>query len=86
MKQYRSRDEIIAHILETARGQKVRHTEILQKASLSHILFKQYLLLLTRNGLLEYFQNERRCKATDKGLHFLYVFNELKSLVSFDSL
>ena len=42
MKQYRSRDEIIAHILETARGQKVRHTEILQKASLSHILFKQY--------------------------------------------
>jgi predicted transcriptional regulator len=68
--------------LETARSQKVRHTDILSRASLSHIPFKQYLLLLIRNGLIEYFLNERTCRTTDKGLHFLYVFNEMRNLVS----
>ena len=86
VKQYRSRVEIIAFILEAARGQKVRHTEILSKASLSHIPFKQYLLLLLRNGLIEYFLNERTCRTTDKGLHFLHVFKEMKNLVSPDLL
>jgi predicted transcriptional regulator len=68
--------------LEAAISQKVRHTDILSKASLSHIPFKQYLLLLIRNGLIEYFLNERTCRTTDKGLHFLYVFNEMRNLVS----
>ena len=85
-KQYRSRAEIIAFILEAARGQKVRHTDILSKASLSHISFKQYLLLLLRYGLLEYFLKERTCRTTDKGLQFLYVFKEMKNLVSIDNL
>ncbi|MGN6632765.1 MAG: winged helix-turn-helix domain-containing protein [Nitrososphaeraceae archaeon] len=82
VKQYRSRVEIIAFILETARSQKVRHTDILSRASLSHIPFKQYLTLLVRNGLIEYFLNERTCRTTDKGLHFLYIFNEMRNLVS----
>ncbi|MGA9844754.1 MAG: winged helix-turn-helix domain-containing protein [Nitrososphaeraceae archaeon] len=86
MKQYRSRDEIIAYILETARGRKVRHSEILSKASLSHIPFKQYLMLLIRNELIEYSPSERACRTTEKGLHFLYVFNEMKNLVAFNSL
>jgi predicted transcriptional regulator len=68
--------------LETARSQKVRHTDILSRASLSHIPFKQYLTLLVRNGLIEYFLNERTCRTTDKGLHFLYIFNEMRNLVS----
>ena len=68
--------------METARSQKVRHTDILSRASLSHIPFKQYLTLLVRNGLIEYFLNERTCRTTDKGLHFLYIFNEMRNLVS----
>jgi predicted transcriptional regulator len=84
-KQYRSRAEIIAFILEAARGQKARHSDILSKASLSHITFKQYLLLLLRYGLLEYFLNDRTCRTTAKGLHFLYVFKEMKNLVSIDN-
>ncbi|HEY7080008.1 MAG TPA: winged helix-turn-helix domain-containing protein [Nitrososphaeraceae archaeon] len=81
IKQYRSRAEIITFILEAARGQKVRHTDILSKASLSHLTFKQYLLLLLRYGLIEYFLNERTCMTTDKGLRFIHVFKEMKNLV-----
>jgi predicted transcriptional regulator len=82
MKQYRSRVEILAHVLEAARGRNVRHAEILSRASLSHIPFKQSLLLLIRNGLIEYTNSQRTCKTTEKGLHFLYVFNEMKNLIA----
>jgi predicted transcriptional regulator len=80
---YRNRFDIIASILETAKAQRVRHTEILRTASISHIPFKQYLLLLHRNGLIEYSSRERTCKTTEKGLHFLDIFNKIKEMLSY---
>jgi Winged helix-turn-helix len=50
---YRDRFDIITSILETAKT-PARHTDILRTASLSHIPFKQYLLLLHANGLRAY--------------------------------
>jgi hypothetical protein len=55
---YRDRFDIIASILETAKMQ-ARHTDILRTASISHIPFKQYLLLLHANGLIEYSPREK---------------------------
>jgi predicted transcriptional regulator len=50
---YRSRNDIIASILEVANGNRVRTTEIQFKAYLSYKLMKEYLVLLLENGLLE---------------------------------
>jgi predicted transcriptional regulator len=78
---YRNRFDIIASILDTART-RARHTDILRTASISHIPFKQYLLLLHRNGLIEYYPVERTCKTTEKGLHFLEIFSKIKNMIS----
>ena len=78
---YRNRFDIIASILETAKAQRVRHTDILRTASISHIPFKRYLLLLHRNGLIEYLPRERTCKTTEKGLHFLDTFSKMKNML-----
>ena len=78
---YRNRFDIIASILETAKAKRVRHTDILKTASISHIPFKQYLFLLHRNGLIEYSVKERTCKTTEKGLHFLDIFSKMKNML-----
>jgi predicted transcriptional regulator len=86
MKQYRSRVEILAHILEAAKGRHVRPAEVLSRASLSHIPFKQSLLLLIGDGLIEYTYSQRTCRTTEKGLPFLKIFNEMKNLSAISSL
>ena len=53
---YRDRFDIIASIMETAKT-PARHTDILRTASLSHIPFKQYLLLLHTHGLIHSLAN-----------------------------
>jgi predicted transcriptional regulator len=80
---YRNRFDILASILETAKAQRVRHTDILKTASISHIPFKRYLLLLHRNGLIEYSPRERTCKTTEKGLHFLDTFSKMKNMLAY---
>jgi predicted transcriptional regulator len=82
---YRDRFDIIASILETAKT-RARHTDILRIASISHIPFKQYLLLLHTNGLIEYSSVERTCKTTEKGLHFLDIFGKVKNMLSYNQL
>ena len=57
--QYRSRNDIIASILEVANGNRVRATEIQFKAYISYSILKEYLVLLLENDLLEYVEGER---------------------------
>ena len=80
---YRNRFDIIASLLETAKAQRVRHTDILRTVSISHIPFKRYLLLLHRYGLIEYSQRERTCKTTKKGLYFLDTFSKMKNMLDY---
>ena len=79
--QYRSRNDIIASILETANGNKVRATEIQFKAYLSYTLLKEYLVLLLENGLLEYIEGERTFKTTPKGMQFLHTHNQMSEMI-----
>lgn len=80
--QHRSRSEIIASILGTANGNRIRQTEILYKTYLSHTLLKDYLLFLIENDLLDYNAVDRTFKTTEKGMRFLRMHENMTSLVS----
>jgi predicted transcriptional regulator len=79
--QYRSRNDIIASILEVANGNRVRITQIQFKAYLSYTLLKEYLVLLLENGLLEYIEGERAFKTTPKGMQFLHTHNQMSEMI-----
>jgi predicted transcriptional regulator len=80
--QYRSRNDIIASILETANGNKVRATEIQFKAYISYSILKEYLMLLLENDLLEYIEGERSFKTAPKGMQFLRMYNQMGELIT----
>jgi predicted transcriptional regulator len=80
--QYRSRNDIIASILETANGNKVRATEIQFKAYISYSILKEYLMLLLENDLLEYIEGERTFKTAPKGMQFLRTYNQMGELIT----
>ncbi len=79
---YRDRNEIIAQILETANGNRVRLTKIIYAVYLSHTLTKDYLRLLIEKGLIEYLDGERTFKTTEKGMNFLRIHNKVQELSS----
>jgi predicted transcriptional regulator len=79
--QHRSRSEIIASILATANGNRIRQTEILYKTYLSHTLLKDYLLFLIENDLIEYTTGDRTFKTTEKGMRFLRMYSQMNDLM-----
>jgi predicted transcriptional regulator len=78
---YRDRNEIIAQILESANGNRVRLTKIMYDVYLSHTLTKEYVRLLIEKGLIEYLDGERTFKTTDKGMNFLRIHNRVQGLI-----
>ena len=78
---YRDRNEIIAQILESANGNRVRLTKITYEVYLSHGVTKEYVRLLIEKGLMEYLDGERTFKTTDKGMNFLRIRNKVQGLV-----
>ena len=77
---YRDRNEIIAQILESANGNRVRLTKIMYDVYLSHAMTREYLVLLIKKGLIEYLDGERTFKTTEKGMNFLSIHNSLQEL------
>jgi len=69
--------EIIALILEIARGRKATQIRIMYKAYLSYVQLKEYLSQLLGNGLIIYQEGERTYSTTEKGLHFLRIYNQI---------
>jgi predicted transcriptional regulator len=47
---YRDRNEIIAQILESANGNRIRLTKIMYDLYLSHAMTREYLVLLIKKG------------------------------------
>jgi predicted transcriptional regulator len=66
---YRSRTEIASGILEAANGGTTK-TKIMYKAFLSYAQLKEYLTMLTVNGLLAN-DPPSTYKTTSKGLRYL---------------
>ena len=78
---YRDRNEIIAQILESTNGDRVRLTKIMYDVYLSHGLTKEYVRLLIEKGLMEYLDGERTFKTIDKGMNFLRIHHKVQELL-----
>jgi len=77
---YRSRTDIVSQILEAANGGATK-TKIMYKAYLSYAQLKEYLSIMTENGLLEYVEGEHIYKTTDRGNKFMRVYQHMDDLI-----
>ena len=78
---YRSRTEIVAMILQSARSGSTK-TKIMYKAYLSYTQLKEYLRFLQDNDLIKYEEGTQIYRITAKGRHFLEAYDEISDLVS----
>ena len=79
----RNRIELIAHILEVVNegsDDGVTKTKIMYKAFLNYAQLKEYLTILTDNGLLSYDLGTQTFKTSKKALRFLKACNQLDQL------
>ena len=72
---YRSRTDITGLILEAANGGAIK-TKIMYKAFLSFAQLKEYLSMLTQNGLISY-EDSQKYRTTEKGLRMLQIYNQI---------
>jgi predicted transcriptional regulator len=78
---YRSRTDIVSQILEVANGGTSK-TKIMYGAYLSYAQLKEYLAVLTENGLIEYQPDDQRYRTTEKGLRFLKTYSQIGQMVN----
>jgi predicted transcriptional regulator len=82
---HRTQEEITALILEAANYHSssatgATQTIIMYKAFLSYVQLKDHLSFLIEKGLIEYHIGERVYRTTDKGKHFLQIYNQLNNI------
>jgi len=73
--------DIFESILNTANGNEVIQLEILNKANLSHGLFKKYMFPLLKSGLIEFIRHKRTYRTTEKGIQFINICDKMKNLI-----
>jgi predicted transcriptional regulator len=79
---YRSKTEIVAHILRAANGRNdIPKSRIMYRTFLTYWQLEEYLAILIQNGLLEYLEATHTYKITEKGLKFLEIYEQMKELV-----
>lgn len=94
-KVYRGKNEIIARMLQTIRdsdSEGASRTTIMYKSFLSYAQLKEYVSFLVEKGLIEELPRKIRnsdkeklvYKITEKGLHFLWICQEIESLINLD--
>ena len=77
---YRSRTEIVAMILDSAKGGATK-TKMMYKAFLSYHQLKEYLTVLIENDLIEYLNGTQTFRTTEKGLNLLKIHNEMAEML-----
>jgi predicted transcriptional regulator len=78
---HRSDTEIIALILEAINiNSGATQTRIMYEAYLSYAQLKGYLSSLLEKDLIEYQKADRIYVITEKGMHFLQVYNQFNQL------
>jgi predicted transcriptional regulator len=79
---YRSKTEIVAHILQAANGRNdITKTRIMYRTFLTYWQLEQYLPILIQSGLLEYLEATHTYKTTERGLKFLKIYEKMGELV-----
>jgi predicted transcriptional regulator len=76
----RSRTEIVSHILDSAKGEATK-TKIMYTTFLSYKQVHEYLSILIEDNLIEYIDGTQTYKTTEKGLHFLKMYNKIRKLL-----
>jgi predicted transcriptional regulator len=77
----RDKTEVIAQILESANGNRVKLTKIMHDAFIPYTTAKECLALLIEKGLIKYLYGERTFTTTEKGMNFLGIHNRLQELI-----
>jgi len=72
--------DIFESVLNTANGNEVIQLEILSKANVTQIT-QGVLFILLEFNLIEYMQNQRTYKTTEKGIRFIDAYCQMKNLV-----
>jgi predicted transcriptional regulator len=76
---YRSRTELASNVLEAANGGATK-TKIMYKAFLSYAQLKEYLAMLTQNGLILHDVEGEVYRTTNNGIKFIETSRELGGL------
>ncbi|MFL6309736.1 MAG: winged helix-turn-helix domain-containing protein [Nitrososphaera sp.] len=76
---YRSRTELASNILEAANGGATK-TKIMYRAFLSYAQLKEYLTMLTQNGLMAHDVEGEMYRTTSNGIKFLESSRQLGAL------
>ncbi len=85
MNKRRDRHDIVAEILKTARGGKIK-THIMYKAKLSYSQINEYLTMLVEKGFLENRRVKRKrqtitmYRTTEKGMEYLEHLDSMDKL------
>jgi predicted transcriptional regulator len=79
---HRTEEEITALILQVVSNTSNGGTQtiIMYKAYLTFAQLKRFLACLLEKGLIQYREEDRVYTITDKGMHFLQVYNKLNQL------
>ena len=77
----RTRNEIIASILESANGGGANMQKLMYNAYMSHGILKKYLALMIEIGLVEQDSISRTFQTTSEGIQFLRIHNRLVELM-----
>ncbi|HEX9317759.1 MAG TPA: winged helix-turn-helix domain-containing protein [Nitrososphaeraceae archaeon] len=80
---YRSRSDIVGLVLEAANGGATK-TKIMYKSYLSFAQLRDYLALLTEQGLIQYEELRHLFRTTSKGLQVLQLQNQINE--EFDAI
>jgi predicted transcriptional regulator len=72
---YRGRLDIIADILQVARG-NAKKTQIMYQANLSYKVLQRYLRDVVEASLLSFEKEEQHYVLTEKGLEFLQTYKD----------
>ncbi len=78
---YRSRDDIICEILQTAYSGGATKTDLFYKVLLNYGQLKEYLTILTGSDLLSYDEETQRFRLTEKGLVFLEAYSKIDQML-----
>ena len=82
---YRSRADIIANVL-TAAMTGATKTRLMYAAYLSYIQLTEYLTFLQEKGLIIREAETQTYKLTEKGLHFLHIYEQISELISVSNI
>lgn len=78
---YRSRNDIIAQMLQCVSDRDATVTRIMYQSFLSYAQIKQYLHILTEREFVEYNGARRLYKITKKGSQFLELYKNIDELL-----